>query len=232
MAGLTDVVAVASGALHNLALRRDGTVWAWGWNGVGQLGDGTTTDHAVATQVPGLAGVTLIGTGAHHSFAVSTNGWVYAWGWNAVGQLGTNWGGDFHSPTIITIGPNSSYPPVRQIVGGVYHSLALMADGTVYSWGWNGMGMLGDGRPSPTTAPQPSPVCWGHFHHRRPPPQRGRLCRRLPQGVGVERRRPAGRRHHPRPFLPVPVAPSRGRARRRPGLRRRRPVVTGSKTNG
>ena len=153
VAGLTDVVAVASGALHNLALRRDGTVWTWGWNGVGQLGDGTTTDHALPAAVPGLAGVTLIGSGAHHSFAVSSNGWVYAWGWNAVGQLGTNWSGDFHSPTIITIGPNPSYPPVRQIVGGVYHSLALMADGTVYSWGWNGMGMLGDGTTQPHNRP-------------------------------------------------------------------------------
>jgi alpha-tubulin suppressor-like RCC1 family protein len=158
VAGLTDVAAVSAGALHNLALRRDGTVWAWGWNGVGQLGDGTTVDRTRPVPVPGLAGVTLIGTGANHSFAVSSNGWTYAWGWNNTGQLGTNWGGDFHSPTIILqIGPSVNPSPIRQIVGGMYHSLALLADGTVYSWGWNGMGMLGDGttqshlRPAPVT---------------------------------------------------------------------------------
>jgi uncharacterized repeat protein (TIGR01451 family) len=71
-----------------LALKSDGTVWAWGDNDVGQLGDGTTTSRMTPTQVGGLAGVTAIAAGDLHSLAVKGDGTVWAWGSNEFGQLG------------------------------------------------------------------------------------------------------------------------------------------------
>ena len=62
--GLTNVVAISAGGLHNLALKGDGTVWAWGSNSVGQLGKATPAQSTVASQVPGLTGVTAVGAGA------------------------------------------------------------------------------------------------------------------------------------------------------------------------
>ena len=65
------VVQVSAGAYHSLALRSDGTIWAWGWNGVGQLGDGTTVDRLRPVQVAGLRSATAISAGALHSMAVA-----------------------------------------------------------------------------------------------------------------------------------------------------------------
>jgi len=71
---ITGVAAVAAGAFHSVALKGDGTVWAWGWNGYGQLGDGTTVSHATPTRVVGLSGVTAIAAGWVHNLAVTSDG--------------------------------------------------------------------------------------------------------------------------------------------------------------
>jgi alpha-tubulin suppressor-like RCC1 family protein len=68
-------------------LRSDGTVWAWGYNGYGQLGDGTTTDSSVPVQVSGLSGVTAIAGGGDSGYALRLDGTVWAWGYNGYGQL-------------------------------------------------------------------------------------------------------------------------------------------------
>lgn len=86
--GLSDVTDIAAGASHVLALKGDGTVWSWGANWNGQLGDGSTADRSTPAQVPGLANVVAIGAGQHQSFAVTRDGAVWAWGWNYYGQLG------------------------------------------------------------------------------------------------------------------------------------------------
>ncbi|MFD3916533.1 RCC1 domain-containing protein [Streptomyces sp. NPDC058603] len=90
--GLNKVIAIAAGLSHSLALREDGTVWAWGHNTNGQLGDGTSASRNVASRVSELAGVTLIAAGANHNLALvggpGSGGVVMAWGHNASGQLG------------------------------------------------------------------------------------------------------------------------------------------------
>ncbi len=80
MNNLTDVKAVAGGAFHSLALRNDGTVRAWGWNGFGALGDGSTTERNSPVRVAGLDHVTAIAAGAYHSLALRDDGTVVAWG--------------------------------------------------------------------------------------------------------------------------------------------------------
>ena len=86
--GLTDIVAVAAGDSHSLALTGAGAVWAWGANTNGQLGDGTTTAHATPAAVPGLPPIVGIAAGGSHSLAVAADGTLWAWGGNNQGQLG------------------------------------------------------------------------------------------------------------------------------------------------
>src|SRR5690242_3750548 len=72
--GACDVAGVAAGGFHTLALRTDATVWTWGANGMGQLGDGTTADSHVPVPVAGLGGIQAIAAGADHSLALQGDG--------------------------------------------------------------------------------------------------------------------------------------------------------------
>ena len=87
--GLTGVIAVAAGIGHTVALKQDGTVWAWGSNVFGELGDGTTSSRGTPVQVQGLTGVTAIAASSMaHSVALKQDGTVWTWGHNGYGQLG------------------------------------------------------------------------------------------------------------------------------------------------
>lgn len=143
VSGLTNVVAVvASGSgWHSLALKADGTVWAWGRNERGALGDGTTTDRLAPVQVSGLTGVRGIAAGTAHSIAVKADGTVWAWGDNGHGQLGD---GTTTQRTVPVQVP--SFGGVVAVTTGQTHTVVLKADGTVWSWGGNNWsGQLGDG---------------------------------------------------------------------------------------
>ncbi|NPC78033.1 hypothetical protein HPC49_07175 [Pyxidicoccus fallax] len=85
---ISDVRRVASGRFHSVALKSDGTVWAWGRNGSGQFGDGTTTHRSTPVQVQGLTGVTALAAGSSHTVARKQDGTAWAWGLNTDGQLG------------------------------------------------------------------------------------------------------------------------------------------------
>ena len=135
VSGLTGIVAVAAGYGHSLALSGDGTVWAWGFNGHGQLGDGTAETRTTPVQVSGLTGVVKITAGDVHSIAVTRDGSVWAWGNNAVGQLGDGTTTDRLTPVLV-----SSLGGVAAVAGGKLHSLALKDDGTVWAWGRNESG--------------------------------------------------------------------------------------------
>lgn len=156
VAGLTEagVEALAGGvqSSHSLALLSDGTVKAWGGNGTGQLGDGTTTNHPDPGTVPGLSGVHAIAAGTNHSLALMPDGTVKAWGLNDHGQLGD--GTTTTRTTPVTVLGLSG---VRAIAAGGWHSLAVLADGTVKTWGDNNRGQIGDGtttdRSVPTVVP-------------------------------------------------------------------------------
>jgi alpha-tubulin suppressor-like RCC1 family protein len=138
--GLHHVIAVAAGAYHNLALVDGGTVYAWGNNEFGQLGDGTTTYRAAPVAVPGLTNVVAIAAGARHSVALEGDGTVWTWGENGYGQLGVGTNDSHLSPVQVTGVSN-----VTSISSTGYYVLAVESDKTVRAWGDNGHGQLGDG---------------------------------------------------------------------------------------
>ncbi len=137
---LVDVVAIAAGSNHSIALKDDGTVWAWGDNDDGQLGDGTTTDSPTPVAVSAFVDVVAIAAGSNHSIALKDNGTVWAWGENKSGRLGD--GTTTNRPTPIQV---SELFDVIAIAAGKSHTIALRADGTVWAWGNNGDGRLGNG---------------------------------------------------------------------------------------
>lgn len=143
------VVDESAGLLHTLVLQADRTVRAAGWNGVGQLGDGTTANRSVPVTVVGLTDVVEVAAGGAHSLALRSDGTVWSWGWNAYGQLGDGTTVNRAAPVQV-IGLTG----VTAVSAGTYHSLALKADGTLWAWGFNAYGEIGDG----TTADRHVPV--------------------------------------------------------------------------
>lgn len=137
---LTSIVAISAGEGHNLALRSDGTVWAWGWNGVNQLGNGTSTDAYTPVQVSGLTNVVAISGRGYHCLALKSDGTVWAWGYNQYGQLGN---GSTSSPLVPAQVLGLTNPAA--ISAGYTISLALMSNGTVQVWGTGLKGELGQG---------------------------------------------------------------------------------------
>lgn len=143
--GLGSVAAVAAGGFHTLALKSDGTVWAWGDNSLGQLGNGSTNNASTPVQVPGLGGVTAIAAGFGNSVALKNNGTVWIWGDNSDGQLGNGPYPAF-SPTPIQVAGLTEVTAIVQDGAGYDgHTLALKSDGTVWAWGANNYGQLGNG---------------------------------------------------------------------------------------
>jgi alpha-tubulin suppressor-like RCC1 family protein len=149
VSGLKFVTSVAAGGLHSLALLANGTVMAWGNNGFGQLGDGTTVTRSVPVEVTGLTGVRAIAAGADHSLALLANGRVMAWGDNENGQLGD--GNQTESEVPVEV---KGLTGVRAIAAGADHSLALLSNGTVMAWGDNESGQLGIGSTASSTTPK------------------------------------------------------------------------------
>ena len=147
---LSGVKALAAGSSHSLALKDDGTIWAWGANESGQLGDGTNANTTQPVKVANLSGVEAISGGgaSSYSLALKDDGTVWAWGDNRASQ-GTRIGGQLGDDEI-----TSSNTPLQvsdlpsgmeAIAAGAEHGLALKDDGTVWAWGYNWFGQLGDG---------------------------------------------------------------------------------------
>ncbi len=148
--------AIAAGGRHSLALLQDGSVWGWGANDAGQVGDGTTTDAAEPVQVipPPAAGaprVTAISAGEISSFALYDDGSFRAWGDNGVGELGLGNGAlgvtvpTAPDPLVVAAHPDH-YPPLAAISAGDLTTYAIARDGRrVYGWGINFDGELGFG---------------------------------------------------------------------------------------
>jgi len=146
---LSGVYAIAAGYQHSLALRKGGTVLAWGSNESGQLGDGTLENRLLPVPVVDekgrpIFGIVAIAAGAQHSLALRQDGTLLAWGANDSGQLGD--GSSEPSPHPVRV-VDELGDPIRGIVAiaaGWNHSLALRSDGTVLAWGSNAYGQLGD----------------------------------------------------------------------------------------
>lgn len=155
--GLSGVRTVSGGLAHTVALGNDGRVWTWGRNNFGQLGDGTTTDHFTPRPVQGLTGVVEIAAGGHHTLARKSDDTVWAWGLNNDGRLGDGTRTNRSSPVRIAVTDvvalaAAGWPP-SGTGDGSGHSLALKGDGTVWAWGGNGSGQLGDGTTQTRLAP-------------------------------------------------------------------------------
>jgi len=159
------IVDIALGLYHSIALAEDGTVYTWGYNANGQLGDSTTTQSIIPVKVQKGAynGTTYLGDdpsnkiisvalGMYHSIALAEDGTVYTWGSNSNGKLGDNTitqritpvkvlKGTYNGTTYLGDDPENK---IRAVALGKDNSMALAADGMVYSWGGNGYGQLGD----------------------------------------------------------------------------------------
>jgi len=139
--GLSDVVSIAAGDGFYLALKNDGTVWAWGGNGYGQLGDSTGIDSSTPVRVLGIADVSAIAARGASALALKQDGTVWAWGLER--EIVVDVVGEWKSRSIPV--KVSSLTNVSAIAEGNCFSLALKSDGTVWAWGWNDVGQLGDG---------------------------------------------------------------------------------------
>lgn len=146
--GLNNIIAIASGGSHSLAVTAEGKVWSWGANASGQLGTDTNTDSAVPIEITRLSGITAVAAGENHSLALSGNGKVWAWGENSSGQLGDGTTVNHNTPVQV-----ESLSGIVAIAAGGVHSMALARDGTVWSWGGNYNGQLGDGTVANSTRP-------------------------------------------------------------------------------
>ena len=150
----TTVTAIAGGQFHSLALTSSGQVLAWGNNGDGELGNGTTTDSStpVAVSLPSGTTVTAIAGGSYHSLALTSSGQVLAWGSNNRGQLGNGTTTYSSIPVPVSLPSGTT---ATAIAGGGYHSLALTSTGQVLAWGNNVQGELGNGTTTDSSTPVP-----------------------------------------------------------------------------
>jgi alpha-tubulin suppressor-like RCC1 family protein len=142
-----DAVAVAAGHTHACALKSDGTVWVWGLNDRGQLGNGSKVEKSalpVQVRTPDGKGflndVTAIAAGVGHCLAVREDGTVLAWGENVVGQVGDGTTTDRFLPVKV-----EGVKDVASVGAGWHFSFAVCKDGSLWGWGYNVFGQLGDG---------------------------------------------------------------------------------------
>jgi alpha-tubulin suppressor-like RCC1 family protein len=184
LGGSSGVIAVGAGDLHALAIKGDGTLYSWGNNSSGQLGNGTIFAQVEPVQTFGLgsgSGVIAISARAQFTLALKSDGTVLAWGNNGNGQLGDGTFDNKNSPVQVTCRTgdtsgttfctNAHYlRGVAAIAAGSNnYALALMNDGTVLSWGNNANGQLGDGTtnqrntPGNVCAASPCPLASGNF---------------------------------------------------------------------
>jgi len=150
VAGLSRVDAITAGYYFVCALLNAGTVKCWGSNDFGQLGDGTFTRSSRPLTVTGLSGITAIAGGEDHACALTSGGTVACWGYDQWGQLGarpnvtptTNCGdGSPCHPTPVAV---KGLAGVAAITAGFKHTCAMLNNGSVQCWGYNGEGELGN----------------------------------------------------------------------------------------
>ena len=149
---LSGVKSVAQGVYHSLAVKSDGSVWSWGYDRDGELGVNSTTNSSTPLEVfpTGWADSTgehvPIAAGAWHSLALKSDGTVWAWGQNGFGQLGINsTASNSTTPVeVVGAGGTGALSGVVAVAAGFESSAALKSDGTVWTWGYNGFGELGN----------------------------------------------------------------------------------------
>ena len=147
----TNWKSVAAGRYHTAAIKTDGTLWTWGLNSYGELGNNTTDDKSSPIQtVTGGTNWKLVAGGPYHTAAIKTDGTLWLWGENNTGALGDDTIDDKSSP-VQTVAGGTNW---KQVASGRYHTAAIKTDGTLWGWGDNYTGRLGDN----TDADKSSPV--------------------------------------------------------------------------
>ena len=153
------IVSIACGAYHAIAIDNTGSLYGWGYNGSGQLGDGTNVDKntpilintgAIANKV-----IVSIACGYYYTIALDNTGKLYAWGYNFLGQLGDGTSGagvDKNVPILINTGAIAN-KVIVSIAAGYNHTAAIDNTGNVYTWGTNGSGQLGNGNTTQQNTP-------------------------------------------------------------------------------
>lgn len=125
---------------HVVAVKTDGTLWSWGSNIVGQLGQSNITDRSSPVQVGTLTGWKLTSCGIYYSMAIKTDGTLWAWGQNSYGNLGLNNLTKLSSP--VQVGSLTNW---KFVACGQYSTVAVKTDGTLWAWGGNTNADLGLG---------------------------------------------------------------------------------------
>lgn len=144
-----DWIDVSCGKYHSIALKANGTLWAWGYNNAGQLGDGTTTNQISPVQIGTDTNWKQFDGGEDFTLAIKTDGTLWAWGNNTYGQFGN--GSTTASLIPVQIGTDNDW---KVVDCGAFHAIALKTDGSLWAWGYNSSGQIGNG----TTANQTTPV--------------------------------------------------------------------------
>lgn len=130
---------LSAGGGQTLAIKPDGTLWGWGENASGQLGDGTNASNPIPIQIGSDTNWLKVSTNTDHTLGIKTDGTLWAWGDNLYGQVGD--GTNINKTTPVQIGTDTNWKAVE---AGILHSIALKTDGTIWSWGANMFHQLGD----------------------------------------------------------------------------------------
>jgi len=167
---MTDVIAVSAGGSHTMAIRTDHTLWAWGDNSFGQLGDGTTRmsldedsgelieiDNNRYSPIQIMDDVIAVSASSLHTMAIRSDNSLWGWGLNWQGQLGDgsiiNWDDPDMDDLFGRTNPTRVKENVIEVATSAGHTLAITADGNLYAWGNNSIGQLGDGTEETRTLP-------------------------------------------------------------------------------
>ena len=149
---------VSGGAYHSISVTTSGRIYAWGYNGNGELGDGTTINRS-SPKLISLTGlqdgetVQMVVAGSYHSLALTTNNRIYTWGANGYGQLGSGTFLNRITPTVIAFTGLQGGETIQQISAGNFHFLVLTSTGRLFTWGYNESGQLGNGSASNSSSP-------------------------------------------------------------------------------
>ncbi|MCL1875212.1 MAG: InlB B-repeat-containing protein [Synergistaceae bacterium] len=145
----SDWAVIAAGDDHSMAIKTDGSLWAWGWNEYGQLGDGSTINRRAPVRAGAANDWQTVSAGSDHTAAIKTDGSLWAWGYNYYGQLGNGTNTNNSSP--VRVGSENDWAAVA---ASWSHTIAMKTDGSLWAWGINYNYQLGDG----TTISRNEPV--------------------------------------------------------------------------